>query len=784
VRALLPTRFPRRLTVGGAIALSALIATFFAFLNVNAISLAPPKVTPRHLEIGAASTHVLLDAPTSLVTDQNRNTNFQSLVSRATLFGDILASPPLRQIIGRRIGVPADDIAATSRLTSTVQREMREPDSVQRANQILNSTQPYRLDIQADPTRPIIHIYAQGPSAPAAVSLANASVAGLIEYLKVHAVRTGSSPKEQVVLEQLGRARGGVVNSKTKPEIVGLTFLVVFGISLGLLLGAVSVRRGWVAAGRGEAEPQAPAPADASHEPVRAHRRPSMLGSAASPARIRRRTPRSTRETVRSLVNAGGDWPRTTRVMPWLIAGFFALLWLVPFNVIQLSASLPFDLKLDRLVLPILMGTWIMSLASGGPAAPRVRLTVVHVGVAVFIATVCLGLVIDAHYLNGLLEFEPPVKRITLLLSFGLFFLIVASSVRRSEVPAFMKYTLVLAILCALGTIWEYRFHYNVFYQAPHKFLPGFFQVGMVDSTERDEIGRLMTRGPAEHPLETVGMLSMAFPIALVGIIHSKERRERVLYSLAACILLAAAISTYRKSALLAPVSVALTIAFFRRRELLRLAPLGVVSLVVIHALSPGALGSILFQLHPNRLGVSTVSDRTADYDAIRPDVWTHLAFGRGYGSYDHVAYRVLDSEVLSRLVDTGVLGLMSLFFMLLCIVMSARELIRSRDPVWAPPALAVAAAAIAFLVLAFLFDVSSFPHTPYILMSLAGLLAVTLSQPVQERRSSPPRVGSFVRSPVAGRSGLRRGGTARAGHGSPTATAPDRPQARPRQEE
>ena len=35
--------------------------------------------------------------------------------------------------------------------------------------------------------------------------------------------------------------------------------------------------------------------------------------------------------------------------------------------MIQLTASLPFDLKFDRLVLPILFGTWILSLAAGGP---------------------------------------------------------------------------------------------------------------------------------------------------------------------------------------------------------------------------------------------------------------------------------------------------------------------------------------------------------------------------------------------------------------------------------
>jgi hypothetical protein len=743
------------LTVSRAMAISALIAAFLAFWSANAISLAPPGFHARHMQIGAAATHVMVDAPTSLVVDQNpQNTNLAILVSRATLYGELITSPSVRDLIGRRIGVSPDRIAAVSRLTSEVQREMREPDSEQRANQILISKRPYRLEIQADPGAPLLHIYAQAPSALAAQQLADAAVGGLKDYLKARTQQTGADPDTQVVVEQLGRARGGVVNGKTVPEIVLLTFLVAFGISLGVLLGGASILRGWAAAGR--SEPAAP-PVPAVHKPQRARQGPSVFAAAHVPPRVRRSTTRTPRETVRSLVNAGGDWPRTTRVMPWMIAGFLVLLWLVPFNVIQLTASLPIDLKLDRLVLPFLFGTWIMALAAGGPASPRLRMTLIHVGIAGLVASVCLGVVLDAHYLNQTLEFELPVKKITLLLSMALFFLIVASSVRRTEVPAFFKYTLVLSVLCAIGTIWEYRFHYNVFYDLPHRLLPGFFSVGTVNSLERDEIGRLMIRGPAEHPLETVGMLSMAFPIALVGIVHGTERRQRILYGLAACILLAAAISTYRKSALLAPVSVALTIAYFRRRELLRLAPLGVVSLVVIHALSPGALGSILFQLHPNRLGVSTVSDRTADYDAVRPDVWTHLLFGRGYGSYDHVSYRVLDSEVLSRLVDSGVFGLLSLVILIVCIVAAASGLIRSRDPVWAPPALAVAAAAVAYLVLAFLFDVSSFPHTPYILMSLAGLLAVMRSQPVEEPRSAPRHVDGFVRRPAAGVTVLRQ---------------------------
>jgi hypothetical protein len=49
--------------------------------------------------------------------------------------------------------------------------------------------------------------------------------------------------------------------------------------------------------------------------------------------------------------------------------------------------------------------------------------------------------------------------------------------------------------------------------------------------------------------------------------------------------------------------------------------------------------------------------------------------------------------------------------------------------------------------VLAFLFDASSFPHTPYILMSLAGLLAVMVSQPTEESRPAPRHAAEVHRA-------------------------------------
>jgi hypothetical protein len=711
-----------RLTPLRAVAISALVAAFFAFLSVTSISVTPPGIAPRHMEIGVAATHVMFDEPESLLVAGKPYRDFPIFTKRASLYGDILGSRPVVERMARTIGVAPDHIATVSRVTGQVDRVMREPNSEQRANKLLTAQRPYGLEIQSDTFKPIVHIYAQAPSPAAAVELANASVVALGDFLQDRSRANGTDADYRVRLDQLGTARGGATGSKTAPVLVALTFVVVFGIALVLVLAASRLR-----AARRASATDAPVPATETNIP-------RLLSPAAAVLEgIRRRTAFSTR----GIVDADADWPRTSRALPWTIAGFIAILWLVPFNVIQLSGSLPFDLKFDRLVLPVLCGAWILALA-GGRHQPRVRITPIHVGIFLFTAIACVGVLLNAHDLHHTLEFEQPVKKLILLISYGLLFVLVASSVRRSEVPAFMKYTLGLAVLCALGVIWEYRFRYNVFHVFSDALLPGVFQVTPIDPNEIDDIGRRMTRGPAEHPLETVAMLSMALPIALVAIIHGTRRRDRLLYGLAACILLAAAISTYRKSALLAPLAVVLTIAYFRRRELLRLAPLAALSLVFIHALSPGALGSILFQLDPERLAVSTVSDRSSDYDAIRPDVWTHLGFGRGYGSFDHVNFRILDSEILSRLVDTGILGLLALVLMLASILLTARRPIWSRHPLWSPPALAVAAATVAYFVLTFLFDVSSFPHTPYILMALAGLLAAVVTQPVDDAAPRP----------------------------------------------
>src|SRR4051812_12597992 len=204
--------------------------------------------------------------------------------------------------------------------------------------------------------------------------------------------------------------------------------------------------------------------------------------------------------------------------------------------------------------------------------------------------------------------------------------------------------------------------------------------------TAVDSLGRRWIGGPAAYGGEGVGMLAMALPIAVVGIIGSPTRRRRILYGLAIVVLLAGMFATQRKSALVAPVAVIATLAYFRRKELLSLAPFGLVVGVMVAAISPSAVHNVVTQFtRPDASKVATVSDRTADYDAVRPDLWSHLALGRGFGSYDHNTYRILDSEILGRLVETGILGLVAFLMIALSVVLVARKTVSRRDPRFAP---------------------------------------------------------------------------------------------------
>lgn len=684
------------------VGVSAVVGMLAAVINTGIVGGIPPKPRLHNLDIAAATTYLDVDTPASMPSlAHGSNASPEDLatyVKRAELLGRVLVTPPVLGRMAARCGIPRTQISGKGWTTANVPFVFTEPDSEQRASDIEASKAPYQIQVQARPTVPIIDVYSEAPSLSAALCLGNVAPLALTDFLHRLASQQGSTAP-LVRIQTLGPANGEIVNASATLEIALLTFLTLFWITFAALAITAYLRRRGRERGAGYAS----------------------------------RTPTPEREPT---AERRDSWPRTTRPLPWLLAGFIAILWLTPFNDISLNANLPIELRLDRMVLPFVAIAWIVALVGARRGAPRLRVTWIHVALAALLAVAFLSVVTDAPYLNKTLEFTLSLKKLPLMLAYASLFVIAASAVRRSEVGPFMTLTLALATIVAAAMIFEYKTKQNLFWTWSGKLLPPGFTLDTSTGgiAAVDSIGRPIVRGPAEVPLEAVAMLTMALPIALVRIINAGRPRDRILYGVIICMLMTAMVATHRKSALIAPVSVVLTMAYFRRRELLKLAPLGMIMLVLVSAAAPGAIHSTIREFtRSDATSVNTVSDRTAAYDAIRPDVWTHLLLGRGLGSYDHNTYRILDSQILDWTIETGVVGLIAFIMFPITVVLASRKTIAARKPSSAPVALIGASAAVAFLVLAFLFDEMSFPHAVYIFLYLVGLETIVL-RPVGAR--------------------------------------------------
>jgi len=206
-------------------------------------------------------------------------------------------------------------------------------------------------------------------------------------------------------------------------------------------------------------------------------------------------------------------------------------------------------------------------------------------------------------------------------------------------------------------------------------------------------------------------------------------------------------VATERKTALVAPAVAFLTIAYFRRRELISLAPVILALVVVMIALSPTSLVNVVSEFTgANATKTASTDARTANYDAVRPDLWSHLLFGRGQGSYAPPTDRIVDSDIILPLIETGVLGLLAFLLIPVSLIGVARKKASDRDPTYSAPALIGVSAAATLLCLSTLYSFMSLPHGPDVFMYLAGLAVVAVG-PAGEPRGAPrPRQDRLAR--------------------------------------
>jgi hypothetical protein len=251
----------RRLLVGISVGIATIAAVFSAYR----ITLAPPGLHPRAIGMSTASTQLLIDNPDTIVLDLSQGGyQLQQMAQSATLLGNVLGSLAVRTDIARIVGVPVRTIETTEPATPQFPQAFASPRS-RTTTDILSSNNQYRINIQVNPTVPILDIYTEAHSVVTAKALANAAVTGLRDYLSTVAPSLPS--KKQVQIEQLGLAQGGAVTGGLRVEVLGLVFLFALILTGGAIHTYLRVLKGWRLA-KDVPPPRTPEPPAGARSPL------------------------------------------------------------------------------------------------------------------------------------------------------------------------------------------------------------------------------------------------------------------------------------------------------------------------------------------------------------------------------------------------------------------------------------------------------------------------------------------------------------------------------------
>lgn len=235
------------------VGISLALALFAAVWSIQKISLTPPGLAPRSLEMATAATHVLVDTPDSTMIDLRQDTySIAGLTNRAVVLGNVIASTSVEARIAQRAHIPVELLRIQAPLTPQQTSPPVNSQNARHVSDIVKLNDQYRIELDANPTVPMLDIYAQTPTAESAAALANAAVDELKAYLAGLATTQNTPAKDQIRLVQLGRATGIVINPGVQYQVAILVFVLTFLASCATVTFIARVRAGWRLAAQSE----------------------------------------------------------------------------------------------------------------------------------------------------------------------------------------------------------------------------------------------------------------------------------------------------------------------------------------------------------------------------------------------------------------------------------------------------------------------------------------------------------------------------------------------------
>lgn len=206
----------------GWVALGLLVAAVAGLSTAYRISVLPPDLSERALSYGTANTQVLVDTPTSALTDLGPR--LDPLTQRAAVFTRLARTRPVQQAIAREAGTDERTLVVEAPIQSNEPNAATEPTAERRSDNLLDEDRRFRVIFERDRGLPAVNVFARAPRAEDAVRLADAGAAGFIKYIEAVQRRQQVPPERRVTLRQLGAATGGQIAGDINLELAVLVF--------------------------------------------------------------------------------------------------------------------------------------------------------------------------------------------------------------------------------------------------------------------------------------------------------------------------------------------------------------------------------------------------------------------------------------------------------------------------------------------------------------------------------------------------------------------------------
>jgi hypothetical protein len=211
-----------------------------------------PSMEKRSLEVGAATSQILVDSDPSTLVAGAGTDQIAALGTRARVYAQYLSSRDAVDKISKETGI--DEFLITARgpfSQGTGIKNYEQQPAESRAKDLVDEGKKYRLVFEAQEDVPIITVYATGPNAGSALALAKSSFDVLKRYAddltRAAEAAEATKPKPDpdaadglttaanaspthIVVRQLGAPEGGTVGGRANIMMMVLAFIAVIGL--------------------------------------------------------------------------------------------------------------------------------------------------------------------------------------------------------------------------------------------------------------------------------------------------------------------------------------------------------------------------------------------------------------------------------------------------------------------------------------------------------------------------------------------------------------------------